>query len=352
MDPFSLTTGIIALLGACATISRTFAKIRRLHQAPELIQAVNNEISDLQLILEDMSDHLERVRSRSWELPNADEAVFRLCNSILGRTKDKILEIDTLIQYRLLKEDNGRGIEVNKLAFIRYRDKLIEFQGELRESRQRVADVGRILEVRLISRLEIILDDIRSQDLSMLVQGQEKLGRKLDRLVDRRRTKSNLSRDLNQERGIRVSGNDSSSVRVSLSRLKPAVTSMKCTCARQASSTYLRAFLGTVFLGYTATPTMPQSKQLCPCRHQAEIRVAYYFPLWFLRYAFWLQVQFGMTGPSQWSLSFIPVIPQDHVALDMVRFGDIEGIKQLLRSDQLSIKAQLPNGASLLHVRL
>ena len=349
MDPFSLTTGILTLISACATVANTFGKIKRLSEAPEVIQAINNEISDLQLFLVDMKVHMERVQSKSSTLPNVDEAVLRLCASILGRTRDKILEVDSLIQYRLLKGDDETGTRVHRGAFVRYRDKIIRFQAELRESRQRVADVARILEIRQISRLEGVLDDIRSQDLSILVQGQERIERQLNRLISRRRAVSKVPHDFFQERA-RTSSIEFSSIRMSVSRFRPAEETTRCTCFRQENYVHIQSFLGTLFLGYEAASKLIPTRQSCPHRHQIGVHVAYYFPLWFLKYAIWLQVQFGMTGLNQLSLSFIQILPPEHIALDMIKFGDIDGIKQLLKSGQLSIKAQLPNGANLLHV--
>ena len=50
MDPLTLTTGIVTLVQACASLSKTVAKIVRLKDAAGLVQAVNNEISDLHLV--------------------------------------------------------------------------------------------------------------------------------------------------------------------------------------------------------------------------------------------------------------------------------------------------------------
>ena len=349
MDPLSLTTGILAVISACATVASTFGKIKRLDEAPEVIQAMNNEISELQLLLADMKVHMERAQSRSSGIPKVDEAIFRLCESTLGRTKEKILEVDSFIQYRLLKADKEAAIRVHRVAFMRHRDKVISFQAELRECRYKVTDVARILEIHQTSRLELVLDDIRSQDLSVLVQGQARIERQLTRLVSRRMAVSNAPCAILQERSG-TSANEYSSIRMSLSGLRPGCGHMRCTCFRQGNSRHTQNFLGTLFRGYGVAPKLFSKRQSCPHPHETEIRVAYYFPLWFLEFIFWLQVQFGMIGLSQSSLPTVQILPPEHIALDMIKFGEIGGIKQLLQSGQLSIRAQLPNGANLLHV--
>ena len=348
MDPLSLTTGILALISACNTVATTFNKIRRLNEAPGIIQAMNNEISDLQLLLVDMRIYMERVQSRASTLPKVDEAVFRLCASTLGLIRDKVLEVDSLITSRLIKEDQEAGTRVHRGAFVRHRDKIIKFQAELREYRHRVADIARILEVRQLSRLEDVLDDIRLQDLSILIQGQKRMERQLSRLTNRQAISDASLVDLGER--VVAPSNECSSVCISLSRLRPAKRHIRCTCFRQGDPSHLQAFLGTLFLGYGVAPTLSSNRQSCSHHYQTEIRVAYYFPVWFLKFVLWLQMQFRMAGLSRSSLPSVQVLPPEHVALDLIKFGDIDGIKRLLSSGQLSIKAQLPNGANLLHV--
>ena len=345
MDPLSITTGTLALLGACATVSKTFAKIRCLKEAPVLIQVMNNEISDLQLMLVELDNHLERTESRNFALSNTDKAVFRLCISILGRSKDKILEIDSLIQYQLFKEGNDTGVRVSKRAFMRYHNKFIKFQAELRELRQIVVDIGNVLGARDISRIEVTVNDMHS-NLAMLSQGHNRIEEQLERLTNPQSIASSSSSKASQGKKSQTSSNTPSGIEISVSRIGPAISSIKCTCVRQEASTYLRTFLGTLFLGYTATPTLRRNKQVCLYHQQTEYRVGYFFPFWFLKYAIWIRV----ASPVQCKLSFIQIIPRDHVVLDMIQYGDVEGIKKLFVSGQVSIKAQMPNGASLLHV--
>lgn len=47
MDPLSIIASTVVLGGACVTVSKTLARIRSLKQAPTLILALNNEISDI-----------------------------------------------------------------------------------------------------------------------------------------------------------------------------------------------------------------------------------------------------------------------------------------------------------------
>ena len=346
MEPSSLMKGVSTLLEACITASRGFAKIKRLRDAPSLIQALKNEISDLQLMLMDISDHLE---SRISVLSGVNETVFRLCTFTTDQIRDEILKLDSLIQSQLLEGDNNKGMRVNKRAFARNHNKLLKSQAELQEFRQRVGDIGRILGARDLSRIEITVNDVQS-NLAMPFQGQNRIEEQLELLASPPPSVSPSSFGLSQRRELLVLSNASSGIAISVSRLRPATSSSKCTCFRQRASTYFQTFLGTLFLGYTATPTLRQYKQTCLYHQQTELRVAYFFPSWFLEYVLWLQVQFGMGSFIQCGLSCIQIIPRDHIVLDMIQYGNVEGIKKLFLSGQVSIKAQMPNGASLLHV--
>ena len=103
MDPLSITTAILALLGACTTASKALAKIKNLKDAPELIQAINNEMSDLRLILLDAMDFFEHARDSRSARFDITESTFNMCSAIFSHAREKILEVDTILQYQVLK---------------------------------------------------------------------------------------------------------------------------------------------------------------------------------------------------------------------------------------------------------
>ena len=352
MDPFSLTTGVITLIGACTTSAQTLSKIKNLANAPGLIQAVNNEISDLRLILTDINEHIERTRNRRSSIrPTINEAVFRLCTSVIDQTKNEVLEVDSLIQYRLLKPDDETGQRVNRRAFLQHHDKLVKLQSELREFRQRAIDVGSILGTRDLSRIEVLLNDIRSQDLTTLIHGQNRLERTLGHLVNLEPVTPNDLHGTHLERSMREPHDPFSSISVSILRPNAALASHKCTCFRPKTSMYFQTFLGMLFLGYTAAPTVSRSDQTCPYHHGAETNVKFFFPLSFLKYAIWVHAKVHTTGTIHYALSVVQILPMGHYVFDLINYGNVDGIKKLLANGQLSIKAQLSRGQTLLHVR-
>lgn len=88
MDPLSLATGVLTLLTACHAASRIFVNIRML-DAPGLIQSLNNEITDLSLILLDIQDYLGGTGSQEPAAPQISNALFKLCLSTLEHATTK-----------------------------------------------------------------------------------------------------------------------------------------------------------------------------------------------------------------------------------------------------------------------
>lgn len=349
MDPLSLTTGVFALLGACVTASRTLKKIGDLRRAPELVQAVNNEISDLHLMIIDMSDRFERFKRNCSTIPRVDRAISQLCTSTLDQTRDKVLEIETLIQYQLLKPENEH-LTVNKRAYLRHHGKLVKLHTELRDFRQRIANIFSHFEVRDISRVEVVFNDIRSNDLQILMQGQAKIQQTLDRMGLQSNV-SNASVTLTSDGSLQTPhGFEHTSIQVSVSQLASYTSCENRTCSCQKNSVHLQGFLGTLFLGYAAMPVRRQGQQLCPTHCKRGLCATYLFPSWLLSYIVFVKMQFGTQGISRFSLSLIQTISIEHVVWDMVNVGELEGIENLFKSGQLTVTAQDPTGKTLLDV--
>lgn len=352
MDPFTITTGVVTLIGACATTSRTLARIRKLREAPALIQAVNNEIADLRLILVDISDHFGSLERRAVGYPGAERAVFELCATTIERTRDLVQDVDALIRDRLLKPGSETDLKINRTAFWRERENLVQIQTDLQVARQRIAHLFGRLGVQSLSRVEVQLNDIYSNHLPILNQSQARIERTLDRIIDRQLSASNTIQAVRQTSSAHnLKTSQASSVQVSVSRLPSPPWQAKCTCRRQSTSIRIRTFLGSLFFGYAAVPMVGNGPQQCSFHKGKELRLIYVFPMWFIRYAFALQTQLSSGGSITCTLSFRQIIPHDHTVYDAIGSGDLQGIKELLTSRQVSIEAHNWRGIGLLHVR-
>ncbi|KAL9616219.1 MAG: hypothetical protein Q9160_008892 [Pyrenula sp. 1 TL-2023] len=341
MDPLTLTTGILALLKASASLSGTLAKLRRLKDAPDLVQALNNEISDLRLILIHISDHHEDARNERLSLTNNKNPISDLCSSTLNQTRGKVQEVEALIKTKLLKSPGCSDSKINRIAFLRERDHLLQLQADLRIGRQRIANLFGQLGIKNISRIEVLLNDIRSNDLSMLLQSQVRIEDAIDRIEEKQLTPFNSARCPLQP--ARLPGSDNAGsriVEVSISPVTANIPRVECTCRRRSASIKLHNLFGSLFLGYVATFSASKYKNSCSHYGSLEMRLVYVFPQWFLKYAFAMQGAFNGRGTIMYSLSVAQIISDDHIVWDLIDLGNLNGVKRLLNDGQLSIRAQ------------
>ena len=63
-DLLSLTASIIAVIGAAEGVSKTLAKIKSLLNAPDELLALNNEVSDLKIIFNDVQSYVTKYTQR------------------------------------------------------------------------------------------------------------------------------------------------------------------------------------------------------------------------------------------------------------------------------------------------
>lgn len=355
MDPLTLTTGILALLRACVSLSETLIKIKNLKDGPLLIQAINNEVSDLRLVLTHIDEYLEHTKIKESAQPALDAPIYDLCSSTLEQTRDKVQKAEALLEGKLLKPrkeaDSEKGPRISYKAFLRERHHLNQLQADLRLARQRIANIFGPLGVRDISRIEVLLNDIRSNNLSALLRSQARIEETLDRVVDLRSGPSNAVHQASQDATPPCQGGSNpSGVQLSIARQHPLALSSKCACRPQRTSVQLRTVLGNLFLGYAATPLRGHWQQKCSYHKKIKLQLVYFFPIWFLKYAIFLYSEFSAAGSVAVSLSIKQVLPSDHIVWDLLAFGNIDGLKELLVSGQISIEAQSVSGDTLLDV--
>ena len=124
MDPLSITAGIISVLSASGTIAGGLSKIRGMKRAPNALLQLNNEVTDLQLLVQAI-DELYRPH-------NATTAIQQevVC-SALERAKLTVLELEKFIGYTLTKETDV-GTKVDRVSWFRHHDRVREIRDTLR----------------------------------------------------------------------------------------------------------------------------------------------------------------------------------------------------------------------------
>ena len=98
MDPLSITASIIAILGTGGIIAKGFNKVRGLKDAPNILLQLNNEVSDLTLLVQAV-DEIYRWHLSALAL-SSQEAV--VC-STLERAQNVVLDLQKLIEYTSIR---------------------------------------------------------------------------------------------------------------------------------------------------------------------------------------------------------------------------------------------------------
>ena len=128
MDPLSLTASLLAILGAGGAIAKGLNKIRNLKDAPAVLLQLNNEVTDLHILIRGV-DELYNQRGDSINISQRD-----IIYSTLARAKEALLELEQLISYRWTKETNN-GVEVDRSVWIRAQTKMKETKDRIRNVR-------------------------------------------------------------------------------------------------------------------------------------------------------------------------------------------------------------------------
>lgn len=357
MDPLSITTGVVTLLGASAATLRLFKRIGNLKNGPALIQSLNNEISDLHLAAMNINDYIKRARARKPQLTTTYAKLLDRCTEILEESKHRVQEVEALIHYRVLKPGREAEFEINRLHFLQERSRLVQLQTELRDSRQRISNLFAYLGIKEYSDTEVLLKDIRfngsrlGEDvlkaLQMLESGQgrleDKLGQVLNVQVPDQISKNGAIQSL---AGFAVKGVQ---VSVTQGHRIPGRGCHACS-KRKRTSICWRTCLGILFVGYNPGFVNSQCEQNCFVTSESNLSLTYYFPTTFVNRAISLCAQHVGNLDLKFSISISQCLPPGDTTWLLICLADIEGLQELLSTGQLSIKARLTNGLGLLAV--
>ena len=131
-DPLSIIASIIAVVGAAEGVAKTLGKIKTIRNAPDELLALINEVSDLKIILSDIQSYVIHNIQR----PQISPEELRNISTLINRARDKLLELDQLIQYRLIKPDSvSDQIKVSRREWLRARSTIERFRQSLRDIR-------------------------------------------------------------------------------------------------------------------------------------------------------------------------------------------------------------------------
>ena len=129
MDPLSITAGVIAVVGAAQDAGKSSLKfLRTVKNAPGELQDLIHEVDQIEAVLEDVKDAVESSQRSS-----------RALNLLLERAKEKLVELDKLIHYELVKPKEV--VRVDRVAWATHQKHVVRLREELRNIRHDITAV-------------------------------------------------------------------------------------------------------------------------------------------------------------------------------------------------------------------
>ena len=130
-DPVSITTGIVTLLGAGGQIGKFLKKVVNLkNDAPDILLAVNNEITDLREVVQMFDDFLQR------QYNTADAAPYGRLSVSLDKVKRTLLKLEQLFSYELTVVEGGDlHLRLDKSAWLLAEPKFRAIKDQIRDDK-------------------------------------------------------------------------------------------------------------------------------------------------------------------------------------------------------------------------
>lgn len=322
MDPLSISASVVALLGAGGTLAKLLRKGIGLKNAPDVLRALNDEVSELQSTANDVNDLLWTANRDS------DDQPPKSLVSTLNRVKSVLLQLESYIAYQLTTVTaDGKGKRLDKSVYLRAEHRLQEFKDEILTSRIALASAlslfassigmqNRIQSRQISSSLELLHNKFdlvpalaggvldTPQQIAFPQTTFRPLGTRDEELEGRPgvvpgsedpQNRPGISPDApsqpqNDDSQLVVSSELKQHKSASIVRLVQDSCNTSCHCPCHSinkirSPKFLHAFLGSFFLSYRAYPS---PKQACgvPCRARAGgITCVYAFPPFLLERA-------------------------------------------------------------------
>lgn len=135
-DPLSVTASIFAILGAFQQAKNGLNKLRSTFTSGGEVEALINEVSDLELVLRMLRDASYSVNEQSYLSTSLASQGLK---ELLDRANRKLLQLNELLQYQLLDvQDHPGQLRVRRVAWSRKRGEIMRIQDELKSIRTNI----------------------------------------------------------------------------------------------------------------------------------------------------------------------------------------------------------------------
>ncbi|KND88634.1 Ankyrin repeat domain-containing protein 7 [Tolypocladium ophioglossoides CBS 100239] len=356
MDPL----GVISLATLAARICSSISELRSLCQSlPGRLQAVNNEVADLELVLTQISLLVQ-------ERDTPAEPKQTPLSQLLMHARAKLLELDDIVLHLTTAYLRNKAPLLAVAVWRKEQGRLQALQDDIRTVKSSLnlmlgasnsQDVTRIrLEVQEVSvvtarssQLQVALAEKIAATLAVvddrIARVEDMLRTQSEQLQAHQRTQvtpSNCAPPPPADRPLLA--NQQTSIQpprrpneVGI-RVRPYTAcrraGCRCSChAPQRSSTpaLLNSFLGRLFVGYAGLPILSRNCDDAKCHKSrtSRISVEYWFPLSFWSTIVRMQIGFQPNAGPAMQLDTLRRIPDSAQCIDLALNGDIDGLKHL-----------------------
>ena len=355
MDPLSISVSILSILGVGGVIAKSIKKVLSLQHAPNLVASLNNELEEVRLVVTATHNIL---RDSQAEITPNDSTVIESLEKALDTVKTRLLQLQELIEYRLISSISNSDIKINKIAWSRKRGNLKNLHDQLHTAKTSLSTALSLLSSRSAMNLQLEVSQIRFEGRDLrdflqstipsIVNSQQRTerglvelcrdvnsGRKNHESLDT--TNCEIGTDRRHYRGIEIVSTHRSLV----GRRFPCKIGCPCRCHLQSewrSPPFLHHLLGALFVNYAGLPSISAdcTYKLCQGHPESHIRFKYYFPRWVLARVVELMVQISKARGLWQCLKVAEVISDDADIFKYVALDSTDGVKRLLDSRKVS----------------
>ena len=130
MDPLSVSASVVSVLQGTNAVCKLIKKAVDLRKASKVLDALEEEISDLRLLANDVGELL------SWAVQEHIDHIPRSLVSSLDRARSTLLHLECFVSYELTTATaNGNNRRVDKSVYVRAERRLQEFKEEIHANR-------------------------------------------------------------------------------------------------------------------------------------------------------------------------------------------------------------------------
>lgn len=133
MEPLSATAGVLTILEAGGVIAKGLKRLRSLKHAPDVLLALNNEVTNVALLIEETDGLLrETVEQSNYEIP-------RSLTRALERLKDALLDLESFLAYEMTlinTAEQSRPVRIDKSTYLHAGKRMQILRDDIRARKQ------------------------------------------------------------------------------------------------------------------------------------------------------------------------------------------------------------------------